>query len=285
MEKYLDGTISKPEETSPTPTITTVPTAEESEVATTTTAPESTPWYSLTPSLDEWTIRDAWAMGLLLYNCANPVGLGMSSDGTAAEAWKSLKDLYGVQSTLYAVNAQRELRNTMLKEGEDLVAHIANLRTKWSTANDVGANITDKDFIIILLASLPSSWDTIIATLYDTPTSMELVSKLNFHWARIGRNIPTAAGGITALATNTKTTKSKSVLQCKNCHRRGHIDEDCYWEGGGKEGQFPPHFRKKVTVNTPTAPTTAALATTEQKPVVENSGIQCSKRVKILSHT
>jgi hypothetical protein len=238
----------------------------------------------MNPSLDEWIVRDAWATGLLLYNCANPVGLGMASDGTAAVAWKSLKDLYGVQSTLFAVNAQRELRNTMLKDGEDLIAHIADLRMKWSTANDVGAQITDKDFIIIILASLPSSWDTIVATLYETPTSVELVSKLNFHWARIGKNVPTTKGGITALAANTKPASLRAVLQCANpkCGRRGHLIADCYWEGGGKEGQFPPHFRKKVVVNTPgnqsgstTTPTastvTAALADSTQNAVAEHT--------------
>lgn len=215
MEKYLDGTVPRPSPTSVTATTTTATAAATAVATTTPGTTESTPWHSLTPSLDEWIVRDAWATGLLLYNCTNPVGLGMTSDGTAAEAWKSLKDLYGVQSTLFAVNAQRELRNTMLKEGEDLIAHIADLRTKWSAANDVGAKISDKDFIIILLASLPSSWDTIIATLYETPTSVELVSKLNFHWARIGKNVPTTKGGITALAANSKGS-SKSTLLCIN---------------------------------------------------------------------
>jgi hypothetical protein len=217
----------------------------------------------MNPSLDEWTIRDAWAMGLLLYNCTNPIGLGMKSDGTAAEAWKSLKDLYAVQSTLFAVNAQRELRNTMLRDGDDLTAHITSLREKWSAANDVGANISDKDFIIILLASLPPSWDTIVATLYDTQTSVDLISKLNLHWARVGRAASTGKGGITALATSTKNS-SKSNLLCTNpkCGRRGHLIPDCYWEGGGKEGQFPPHFRKKPVINTSNAQTSTPTAST-----------------------
>jgi hypothetical protein len=259
VEKYLTGAIPKPtEHTSPTPTAT----SENSPLP-----PEPTLWHSLNPSLDEWIVRDAWATGLLLYNCTNPVGLGMVSDKTAAEAWTSLKNLYGAQSTLFAVNAQRDLRNTMLTDGGDLTAHIADLRTKWSAANDVGANITDKDFIIIILASLPSTWDTIVATLYDVPTSIELISKLNFHWGRIGgRNTSTAKGGITALTANAKNS-SKSNLLCVNpkCGRRGHLISDCYWEGGGKEGQFPPHFRKKPiangTSNTQTSTTTAATTT------------------------
>jgi hypothetical protein len=282
VEKYLNGIIPKPTVSTSSPSPTAAPAATATDTpATSTEAPESTPWHSMNPSLDEWIIRDAWAMGLLLYNCTNPVGLGMASDGTAAEAWKSLKDLYGAQSTLFAVNAQRELRNTMLRDGEDLIAHLANLRTKWSAANDVGAEITDKDFIIILLASLPPSWDTIVATLYETPTSVELISKLNFHWARVGRATSTAKGGITALATNTKSSsKSQSPLQCTNpkCGRRGHIIDNCYWEGGGKEGQFPAHFRKKVVVNTPAANTssaapsvTAALASADQNTVTERT--------------
>ncbi|KAG6858585.1 hypothetical protein C0991_001613, partial [Blastosporella zonata] len=58
---YLNGTITKPSPPSP---------------GTTTTTTESTPWTSHTPSLEEWEVRDAWALSLLIYNTKNPVGLG-----------------------------------------------------------------------------------------------------------------------------------------------------------------------------------------------------------------
>ncbi|KAF9459085.1 hypothetical protein BDZ94DRAFT_1172407, partial [Collybia nuda] len=71
---------------------------------TTDTAP--TPWTSLTPSTDEWEVRDAWALGLVIFNVKNPIGLGVRIDGTAAQAWASLNELYNITSDLALVNAE-----------------------------------------------------------------------------------------------------------------------------------------------------------------------------------
>ncbi|KAF8957685.1 hypothetical protein BDZ97DRAFT_1625464, partial [Flammula alnicola] len=87
VEKYLTGVIPKPTEPSPV-VVAATPTTPATTIAP--DAPEPTLWYSDNPLLDEWTVRDAWAIGLILYNCANPVGLGMAADGDAAKAWKSL---------------------------------------------------------------------------------------------------------------------------------------------------------------------------------------------------
>ncbi len=87
---YLDGTIPRPKAP---------PQPSESAGAEDVELPaDSTEWMSKSPSINEWTIRDAWIIGLLLYNTKNPIGLGMNLDGTGAEAWKSLEDQYAVTS-------------------------------------------------------------------------------------------------------------------------------------------------------------------------------------------
>ncbi len=48
---------------------------------------------------------------------------------------------------------------------------------------------------------------------------------------------------MTALATN--STVNRSQIICRNCKHRGHMERDCYWPGGGKEGQLPPNFGKR----------------------------------------
>ncbi|KAJ3718908.1 hypothetical protein C8R42DRAFT_541664, partial [Lentinula raphanica] len=37
----------------------------------------------------------------------------------------------------------------------------------------------------------------------------------------------------------------KSDKECTNCGRKGHVKEDCYRKGGGKEGQYPSWWRGK----------------------------------------
>ncbi|PFH45277.1 hypothetical protein AMATHDRAFT_161205 [Amanita thiersii Skay4041] len=44
--------------------------------------------------------------------------------------------------------------------------------------------------------------------------------------------------------------------KCTNCKQDGHLIEDCYWKGGGKEGQLPWDKKKeKSSANTASTPT------------------------------
>ncbi|KAJ3980216.1 hypothetical protein F5890DRAFT_1375617, partial [Lentinula detonsa] len=47
--------------------------------------------------------------------------------------------------------------------------------------------------------------------------------------------------------------------KCTNCQRVGHIAEECFRKGGGKEGQFPAWWKGKrdTTVGNATANATA----------------------------
>ncbi|KAG6850285.1 hypothetical protein C0991_010533 [Blastosporella zonata] len=110
---YLNGTIAK---LSPLPTTTGG-----------TTNPEATPWTSNTPSPEEWEVRDAWTLSLLIYNTKNPTGLGVNMAGTAAEAWKALSDKYDCASEIAAVAAESHLQATKLTKENDFWEHVKTL--------------------------------------------------------------------------------------------------------------------------------------------------------------
>ncbi|PPQ94056.1 hypothetical protein CVT25_007497 [Psilocybe cyanescens] len=132
-----------------------------------------------------------------------------------------------------------------MSDGEDFCTHLSNLCIKYKQANTVGANITDSDFREVILASLPSSWDNIIATLHQTPSLIDTIISLELHWSRVNQNMKVRTPGTTAvvLKANVRNdTYNKKVCVNANCRRCRHLIEDCYWKGGGKEGQFPPGF-------------------------------------------
>jgi hypothetical protein len=68
------------------------------------------------------------------------------------------------------------------------------------------------------------------------------------------RQLATAVGGLGA-----KGNGNGKKCANPNCLREGHLVEDCFRKGGGKEGQYPPWWRGKK--DTP-LPTLAANATT-----------------------
>ena len=108
---YLDGSIPKPAASNTTQsaaTSTTV-TAPDGMTRTVLTDEPSTQWNSSNPFFEEWIQRDAYVCTSILLNSVNPDGLGIKSDGTAAEMWQSILGRYGTKSTIAAINARAAL--------------------------------------------------------------------------------------------------------------------------------------------------------------------------------
>jgi len=123
---------------------------------------------------------------------------------------------------------------------------------------------------MIILSSLPKSWDPIVGTLYTATSPAALIAALKTHWLRIRSCEPNAP---TALQVRAKPLNPRNQLLCTNpnCKQRGHSIENCYWQGGGKEGQFPPGFGRRgggggnaLTTNMATN-TTVAVANTSME--------------------
>jgi hypothetical protein len=125
------------------------------------------------------------------------------------------------------------------------------MRTKWTNTTALGAPIDDRAFWTIILSALPQFWDPVVATLYTTKTSRDAINQLMTHWARISRdrvtNARTSTSALQAATGRQFQSRFKSNVACTNpnCRCVGHTIEDCYWPGGGKQGQFPPNFGKR----------------------------------------
>ncbi len=198
-------------------------------------------------------------------------------DGTAAEAWASLVGRYQKLTDLARVYAQRELRSVHLGEGEDFVAHMADLHTKHKRANAVGAKIEDADFREIVLASLPASWDPIISTLHTTTSSADALVMLDMHWSRVNRNAKPTTSGTSAIALKAvgrADAYSKKVCTNPICRRKGHLIADCYWKGGGKEGQFPSGFGQRGGATGSAAGAAASGTTTPSTPIANAAVVE-----------
>jgi len=232
-------------------------------------------WYSKIPSLEEWEVCDAWALALLIFNISNPIALGVRTSRMAAEAWTSLIENYEVTTDMGTVAAEEDLCSTKYEEGQDLDLHIKTLREKLDMALNAGAVISDTAFWMIILATLPRSWDPIISTLYTSTTTAALISTLRMHWIRIcQRDVPAS----TALQVKMKPSNFRTQLRCSNpkCGRCRHVIADCYWPGGGKEGQFPVGFGKQGGGNTGTGSSTPVAA-------IANTGTEASYVLAVIT--
>ena len=233
---YIDGKIAKPAQQSP----------DED-------TPDPTPIYSTKPSYDEWVFRDQLARGHITLNCTDIAGLGVVTTGTAREAWESIQTEWGKSTDMRRSHAQEALDRTVYAEDSDIQEHIKLLRTRKAAVDNLSSPVmTDETWRGIIIRSIPptTKWLPIIPSLYGMTSVADIFSILMAHGMILDqgtRNKPTSGSSNIALAV--RTGEACTNPNCKAKKRSTHSTANCYWPGGGKEGQFPPNFGQKTRAN------------------------------------
>ena len=122
-----------------------------------------------------------------------------------------------------------------------MIDHISKLRNLQNELHTMDNLVSDKDFVMILLMSLPESWDNYTGSFLGssgnkpTVSSHELIAVLmDEDRRRKGRGGESSG---TALLTKGKEKGANKDKECYNCKKTGHIALECWAKGGGKEGQ------------------------------------------------
>ena len=243
---YINGKIPKPT-TSSSSSDTTTP----------------TPVYSTKPTLDEWDFRDQLARGHITPNCTDVASLGVNTTGTAKDAYDSIISEWGKSTDMRRSHAQEALNRTIFSEGSDIQDHIKLLRTRKVAVDNLSSSqMDDETWRGLIIRSIPptTKWLPVIPSLYALASSSDIISTLLAHGMILGRDTKAVSGSnTTALATRT-TTEGCTNPNCKAKKQTTHTTANCYWPGGGKEGQFPPNFSQRAKANTTS--TTPATTTT-----------------------
>ena len=251
-----------------------MPTHDTATTTTDTTVSTPTPIYSSTPTLDEWTFRDQLARGHITLNCTDVTSLGVATTGTAKDAWDSIQTEWGRSTDMRRSHAQEALNRTTFVEGTEIQEHIKLLRTRKAAVDNLSSStMTDEAWRGIIIRSIPPTpkWLPVIPSLYSMSSSADIVSTLFAHGMIIGRDInsKTTTGtnsSTTALAT--QTDRGCANPNCKAKKRSSHTTANCYWPGGGKEGQFPPNFGQKSRANAATTTPTPTTTNTQSDSLV-----------------
>ena len=262
---YIDGKIQQPTQTVP----------ESSEEATATTA-VTTPIYSSTPTYDEWIFRDQLARGHITLNCVDVASLGVKTTGTAKDAWESIEAEWGRSTDMRRSHAQEALNRTEFVEGSNIQDHIKLLRTRKVAVDNLSTEaMSDETWRGIIIRSIPPStkWLPVIPSLYSMSNSADIISTLLAHGMVLERGIAksTTSSGSSNTVLAARTTGGCTNPNCKARKRSTHTTDDCYWPGGGKEGQFPPNFGHKARAN---ATTSTSTTTTTPAPTPSNTSTQ-----------
>ena len=103
---------------------------------------------------------------------------------TARDQWRQLCTIYESRGRLRILAARRALFRAQANEDFEMKTHVGTLRQMQEQLHAMGSIITDEDFIMILITSLPESWDmymtSYLGSMGDKPTlkSHELIAIL-----------------------------------------------------------------------------------------------------------
>jgi hypothetical protein len=178
-------------------------------------------------------------------------------------------------------HAQEALNRTEFVEGSDIQDHIKLLRTRKVALDNLSSQaMSDETWRGILIRSIPPStkWLPVIPSLYHLTTSADIISTLHAHGMILERGTSKSVTGTgssnTVLAA--QSTNSCTNPNCKARKRTTHTIENCYWPGGGKEGQFPANFRNKAKANTTsTSPSTTSSSNTSDSTSTPSANCAC----------
>jgi transposase InsO family protein len=180
--------------------------------------------------------------------------LKVKGEKTAKEMWGKVKDEYEKKSKMVTVDLRRKLQDERCADGGDVKAHLDKLRTIRADLIAMAADPGDDNFVAIVLGSLPTSYETYLSALtgaatllgktLDPDTVLQGISdEADRKAARHG-----SKGEKEAAFYGNGGKKLKKMMECYNCHKKGHMSRDCWAKGGGKEGQNP--HRKAGKANT-----------------------------------
>jgi hypothetical protein len=134
-------------------------------------------------------------------------------------------------------------------EGMEIQDHIKILQTQKSAVDNLSAlemsNETWREIIIQSIPPMPK-WLLVILSLYAMSLLADIVSTLFAHGMIIGRdNWANTGSNSSNTVLAMQTIEECTNLDCKSKKNSTHITANCYWPGGGKEGQFLLNFGQK----------------------------------------
>jgi hypothetical protein len=186
--------------------------------------------------------------------------------------WDLLHEEFAPVNAIIASGLKRDLYGYTCEEDMDVHEWILNMRNLYHKLIDADPQgMTDEEFGRILFDLLPDTplWRQYMSSQREKFTqagskgirSRLVIESIRAEYAAQHRRDPTMQSSVfSARATaarkrsatesqgrSTRDVKKpkldKSSLVCTNCSRQYHTAENCYWPGGGKEGQFPSHWK------------------------------------------
>ena len=123
---------------------------------------------------EKWKLKDRQALGLIRLTLSRNVTFNIVKEKTTSGLLKALSNMNEKPSAMNKVYLMRGLFNLQMSETRSVSDHINEFNMIVSQLNSVDINFEDEIKALILMSSLPDSWDTVVATISSSRGSEKL---------------------------------------------------------------------------------------------------------------
>ncbi|OJT11738.1 Retrovirus-related Pol polyprotein from transposon TNT 1-94, partial [Trametes pubescens] len=177
-----------------------------------------------------WCKKDAKALRAIRLRIAKDVLVYAQDAKTSKEVWDTLAETFQESGPIGIIEARCKLFHAQCPEGGDIEEHLRKLRSYQSELHALGQIVSDTDFSMIILTSLPDSWNPFIRAIDPTDlappsagqsarlTSAKLIARIHQE-DRCSKREDKPETALKAV--------DKSNTTCHKCGRRGHWLRKC----------------------------------------------------------
>uniref|UniRef100_A0A2N9GD91 Uncharacterized protein n=1 Tax=Fagus sylvatica TaxID=28930 RepID=A0A2N9GD91_FAGSY len=205
---------------------------------------------------DEWEELDMKAVSTIRLLLANEVMYDVMEENSTAGIWLNLEKRYMSKSLTNKLHLKQKLYGLKMTEGADLRQHINTFKQIISDMLRIDIKFEDEDKAMMLLTSLPASYEHLVMTLLYGKETLELEevsgALLDHYQRKLKDSAESSGEGLVVKgyqdrgrkkdkddksARGRSKSKSKAV-KCYKCQKKGHIKRDCPEWNKGKEESF-----------------------------------------------
>ena len=126
-----------------------------------------------------WDEMDGQARTIIELSIGDKEMIHISGANTAKEMWDQLKLVKESRGRIGILAARRKLYRSYAEEGTDIADHVTEFRKMQEEIHMMGSLVADEDFCMLLLSSLPESWDQFTSAYLGSHSDEKVMVKLH----------------------------------------------------------------------------------------------------------